>query len=62
MHRTVAIMNIPGEFLNTDNDEFDFMLLRGKLAELMVQLDPKLYRKYVITSSKRERMLYVKLD
>ncbi len=28
----------------------------------MVQLNPKLYRKYVITNSKGEPMLYVKLN
>ena len=60
--RNVAIMNIPDTFLNTENDEFLLMILRGKLAELMVQLDPKLYRKYVITSSRGELMLYVKLN
>jgi hypothetical protein len=38
------------------------MLLKGKLAELMVQVDPLLYRKYVITSSKGEPMLYVRLS
>ena len=60
--RDVAIMDIPGTFLNIKNDEFVLMLLQGKLAELMVQLDPKLYRKYVITRSRGECMLYVKLN
>ena len=57
----VAIMDIPGTFLNKE-DEFVLILLQGKLAELMVQLDPKLCRKYVITSSRGEPMLYVKLN
>ena len=55
-------MDIPGAFLNADNDEYIVMLLRGKLAELMVQIDPQLYRKYVITSPKGQPMLYVKLN
>ena len=38
------------------------MLLKGKLAELMVQIDPNIYRKYIITSSKGEPMLYVRLS
>ena len=38
------------------------MLLKGKLAELMVQIYPKMYQKYVITSSKGEPMLYVQLS
>ncbi len=58
----VAIINIPGAFPNTKNDEFVLMLLQGKLAELMVWLHPKLYRKYVINSSRGELMLDVKLN
>ena len=38
------------------------MLLKEKLAELMVKIDPKMYRKYVITSAKGEPMLYVRLS
>ena len=45
--------------MNTDNT---IMLLKGKLAELMVQVDPKLYRKYITTNKKGEAMLYVRLS
>ena len=38
------------------------MLLKGKLAELMVQIDPQMYRKQIIKSSKGEPMLYVRLS
>ena len=38
------------------------MLLKGKLAELMVQIDPNIYQKYIITSSKGGPMLYVRLS
>ena len=38
------------------------MLLKGKLAELMVQIDPKMYQKHIITSSKGGRLLYVRLS
>ena len=38
------------------------MLLKWKLAELMVQIDPQMYRKHIITSSKGEPMLYVGLS
>ena len=37
------------------------MLLRGRLAEMMVQVDPSMYRKYVTYSSKGQAMLYVRL-
>ncbi len=43
--RNVSIVDIPGTFLNTESDEFVLILLQGKLEELMVQLDPKLYKK-----------------
>ena len=35
------------------------MILRVKLAELMVKVDPKLYRKIFITYSKRRMIFYV---
>ena len=53
---------LPNAFLNADNNEQTLMVLKGKLAELMVQIDPQLYRKYIITSSKGKPMLYVCLS
>ena len=38
-----------------------FMLLEGKIAELIVKLDPKLYRKYIWDNKKEKPMLYDKL-
>ena len=35
------IYQAPSAYLNTDNNEETIMLLKGKLAELMVQVDPK---------------------
>ena len=43
--RNVATIDIPGAFLNAYKDKETFMLLRGRLTELMVQVDPKLCRK-----------------
>ena len=60
--RDIAIADLPNAFLNAFNNKQTIMLLKGKLAELMVQIDPKLYRKYIITSSKGEPMLYVRLS
>ena len=57
-----AVIGLPNVFLNADNNEQTLMLLKGKLAELMVQIDPNIYRKYIITSSKGEPMLYVCLS
>ena len=60
--RNVDVNDLPNAFLNATNNEKTLMLLKGKLAELMVQIDPKIYRKHIITSSKGEPMLYVKLS
>ena len=38
------------------------MLLRGRLAKMMVKIDPSLYRKYVTFSQKGVPMLYVRLS
>ena len=47
--RDVAIIDIPGAYLHTYIDKWGnekiIMLFKGKLAELMVMVGPKLYRK-----------------
>ena len=51
--RDIAPMDIPDTFLQEENDKFILMSLQGKLAEMMVRVDPELYRKYIITSPRR---------
>ena len=59
-NRKVACFDIPGAFLHADCKEgVIFMLLGGQLAELVVLLDPKLYRKYVRYFPTGQAMLYV---
>ena len=43
--RDVACYDIPGAFLHAHLDEKVTMVLKGRLAELMVQVAPNLYRK-----------------
>ena len=43
--RHVAVTDIPGVFLHADMDEDVHMLVEGTIAELIVKLDPSLYRK-----------------
>ncbi len=57
----VATVNIPGAFLHMYNNKDTFMLLRGCFAKLTVQVDPALYRKYVISRKNNKALLYVKL-
>ena len=38
-HRSVEMLDIENDFLHAENDEYVLMLLRGKLAELLVKVD-----------------------
>ena len=38
------------------------MKLKGRVAELLVMLNPKLYRKYVVYTAKGEAKLYLELS
>ena len=58
--RDVSVIDLPNAFLSADNNEQTLLLLKGNLAELMVQIDPQMYRKHIITNSKGEPMLYVR--
>ena len=58
--RDVATVDIPGAFMQGDQDETMHMRLEGTLAELLTKCDPKLYRQYVITENNKP-VLYVEL-
>ena len=60
--RATAILDVANAFLHANNDKYVLMLLQGKLAELMVKVNPSLYRKYVTTSKEGVLMLYVQLS
>ena len=60
--RDVACFDIPGTFLHADVDEDIAMVLKGRLAELMVQVAPNLYRKYITVNRKGTAILYVKMQ
>ncbi len=46
--RKVRCYNVPSTFVNADMDEDVLMLLKGELAEMMIQIAPQVYRKYVL--------------
>jgi len=50
--RDVACFDIPGAFLHAEFSEDITMVLKGRLAELMVQVAPNLYRKYITVDRK----------
>jgi hypothetical protein len=62
--RDVAIVDVPNAFVTTritDVNDQAVMRLRGKLAELLVKVAPKIYTKYIIINAKGQKVLYVKL-
>ena len=60
--RHVAVLGIANTFLQADNNETVNMLLRGKIAEMIVRIDPVLYREYMTYSTNEVPMLYVRLS
>jgi hypothetical protein len=58
--RDVAMVDIPGAFMQANMDNIVHMKLEGNMAELMVQTVPKLYRKYV-QIEKGQKVLYCAL-
>ncbi len=58
----VATFNIPGAVLHANSNKDITMILKGKLAELMVQVAPNLYRKYITVDRKGTTILYVKIQ
>ncbi len=52
----------PSTFVNTYVDEDVLMVLKGELAEMMVQIAFQVYRKYVTMYRKGISILYVKLQ
>ena len=61
--RDVGVVDLPAAFMQveTEGEKRDHMKLEGKMAELMVRIDPKLYRKYIQIESGRQ-VLYVELE
>ena len=59
--RDISVTNIPGVYLTMDIDEEVHMILKGKLAEMMVLTVPEVYRIYITISKNDKSTLYVKL-
>ena len=61
-HRKVRCSDIPSAFVNTEVDKDVLMVLKGDLADMMVQIVPQVYRKNVTVDRKGTPILYVKLQ
>ena len=44
----MATIDIQGNYLHTDSDEEVILILKRRLAELLVNIYPNLYTKYVV--------------
>ncbi len=60
--RDVATIDIPSIYLHAYNDKETLMLLKGHLDELMVQVNPHIYQKFVTYNKNNQPLLYIKLS
>ena len=58
--RDVAVVDVPGAFLQADMEDTVHMRLDGAMAELLIRLDPELYNQYVVIE-KEKKVLYLLL-
>ena len=61
--RDVAIVDIPNAFVQTkleDETDMAIMIMRGRLAELLVQVAPEIYSKFVTINKSGQTVLFVK--
>ena len=49
-------------FLHADVEDDITIVLKGRLAELMVQIAPNLYRRYITADKKGTAILYIKMQ
>ena len=58
--RETAIVDIPGTFMQAEMNDTVHRKMEGRLVELLMKVEPKLYRKFLSVESGRSTM-YVKL-
>jgi hypothetical protein len=56
----VATVDIPGAFMQANIDEVVHVKFEGGIAEMLVRMDPKMYRRYV-KDEHGKTVLYVEL-
>ena len=60
--QAVEVIEIDNAFLHAHNYERVLMILRRELAEMMVRIDPSMYREYITYSKNGVLMLYAFLS
>ena len=56
----MTVVEIPRDFLTSDMDSIMHMVLRGRIAEPMVQVNPQIYQKCVRVGN-GQKFFYVQL-
>ena len=59
--RDIAVIDIPGAYLHANMDDAVFVKFQGKMVELLVKIDPKIYRPYVEIDKYGKKVLYAQL-
>ena len=58
--RDVAVIDVPGAFMQADMDELVHVRFTGKMVDLLLEIDQKMYGPCVIKEGK-ETVMYVEL-
>jgi hypothetical protein len=58
--REVAVVDVPGAFMQADMDELVYVRFTGKMVELLLEIDYEMYAPYV-TIENGEKVMYVEL-
>jgi Reverse transcriptase (RNA-dependent DNA polymerase) len=58
--RDVAMIDVPGAFMQADMDELVHVHFTGKMVDLLLEIDPEMYGPFVVREGK-EKMMYVEL-
>ncbi len=61
-NRKVRCYDVPSAFVNTDVKEGILMVLKVKLATMLLNIAPEVYRRYTTADKKGTPVLYVKLQ
>ena len=59
-NRKVAVLDVPGVFMQVDMDELVHTRFEGKMVDKLLEIDQDLYASYV-TEEKGKKVMYVEL-
>ena len=57
----MAVVDLSGAFLSTDNPYLVHMMLRGKMSDLVDMIEPQVCRKFVILKIRGKFIMYMEM-